>query len=77
MWPGTEPWSLGPLFLTYSSYIQSEKQNLEGVPVGVLAKVFDCNLELRKFEIQLFYHIHFLTNTLWKGMNPLIPLAMG
>ena len=30
-----------------------------------------------EFELQSRYYVHFLTNTLWKGMNTLILPAMG
>ena len=45
---------------------------LEFTRVGLL-------VELRprsKFELQLYYYVHFQTNTLGKGMNPLILLVM-
>ena len=42
-----------------------------------MAKVLDCGLKVSNFERQLCYYIPFLTNTLEKGMNTLIPLAMG
>ena len=35
-------------------------------------KVLNCNLEVNKFKLQSHYYIHFQTNTLGKGMNPLI-----
>ena len=44
---------------------------------GVLANVLDCNIVVSEFELQLCNIIHFWTNTLEKGMNPFIPLAMG
>ena len=33
--------------------------------------MLDCGLEVSKFKLQLCYCIHFQTNTLEKGMNPL------
>ena len=42
-----------------------------------MAKVLDCSLEVSKYELQLSYYIQFRTNTLGKGMNPLILSAMG
>ena len=42
-----------------------------------MGKVLDCSFEVGKFKPQLYYYIHFQTNTLWKGMNLLIPPAMG
>ena len=40
-------------------------------PRIVVVKVFDCNVVLSKFELQSQYYVHFPTNTLRKGMNPL------
>ena len=42
-----------------------------------IAKVLDCGYEVIEFEHQSCYYILFQTNTLWKGMNPLIPAAIG
>ena len=39
---------------------------------GVMAKVQDCNLKVNKFTLQLGYYVHFATNTVRKGMNPII-----
>ena len=44
---------------------------------GVTAKVLDCGLKVSKFEFHLHYYNHFQTNTFWKGLNQLIPSAMG
>ena len=43
---------------------------------GVTVKATDCRIVVSKFEQQSHYYIHFQTNTLGKGMNPLIPPAM-
>ena len=48
-----------------------------GSSSGVMTKVLDCGLEVNEFKLQLCYYIHFWTNTLGKGMNPLISPAMG
>ena len=45
--------------------------------VGVIAKVLDCDLEESEFELQSYYYVYFRTNTLRKGMNPLILPAGG
>ena len=42
-----------------------------------MAKVLDSSLKVSEFELQSYYYVHFQTNTLGKGMNPLIHLAMG
>ena len=36
-----------------------------------------CTTEIHKFVLQSRYYAHFQTNTLEKGMNPLILPAMG
>ena len=40
----------------------------------VMINVQDCNIEVSEFEPQSYYYVHF--QTLGKGMNPLIILAM-
>ena len=40
---------------------------------GVMSKVLNCGLQISKFELQSCNSVHFWTNTLEKGMNPLIP----
>ena len=46
-------------------------------PRGVMVKAMDCRIVVSEFELQSRYYIHFRTNTLGKGMNPLILPAMG
>ena len=48
-----------------------------GCPRGVMDKAMDWEIIVREFVIQSRYYVHFRTNTLEKGMNPLILLAMG
>ena len=48
-----------------------------GCPRGVMVKVVDCGIVVRKFALQLRYYIHFRTNTLRKDMNLLILPAIG
>ena len=48
-----------------------------GRPCGVVAKVLDCNPIVSEFKLQLYYYVHFQTNALGKGMNFLVPPAMG
>ena len=36
-----------------------------------------CESVAREFELQSRYYVHFRTNTLGKGINPLILTAMG
>ena len=42
-----------------------------------MVKAIDCGIILSEFIFQLHYYVHFWTNTLGKGMNPLILPAMG
>ena len=42
-----------------------------------MAKVLDCGFKLSEFKPQSQCYVHFQTNTLEKGMNSLISLAMG
>ena len=37
---------------------------------GVVVNVLDCDIVVNKFEVQLYYYIHF-------GTNDIIPPAMG
>ena len=46
-------------------------------PHGVVVKVMDCRIIVHEFKLQLHYYVHIWTNTLVKGMNPLILPAMG
>ena len=50
---------------------------LRGCPRGVMVKAMDCGIVVREFVLQSRYYVHFLANTLGKGMNPLILPAMG
>ena len=42
---------------------------------GVLLKAMDCGIIVSEFELQSRYYVHFWTNTLGKGVYPLIILA--
>ena len=48
-----------------------------GCPRGVMVKAMDCGIVVSESVLQLRYYVHFRTNTLGKGMNPLILPAMG
>ena len=48
-----------------------------GCPRGVMLKAMDCGIVVSEFVLQSRYYVHFQTNTLGKGMNPLILPAMG
>ena len=49
--------------------------NKETKPLGM--KVLKCGLKINKFKLQSWYCIHFWTNALGKGINPLMLLVMG
>ena len=51
--------------------------NYRGCPRGAMVKAMDCGVVVREFVLQLRYYVHFSTNTLGKGTNPLILPAMG
>ena len=44
---------------------------------GVMVNAMDCRIVVSEFELQSRNYVHFWTNTLGKGMNPLILPAMG
>ena len=44
---------------------------------SIWCNVMDCGIVVSEFVLQLRYYVHFRTNTLGKGMNPLILTAMG
>ena len=46
-------------------------------PHGVMVKALDCATVESEFELLPCYYVHFRTNTLGKGMNPLNLPAMG
>ena len=46
-------------------------------PRGVMVKAMDCGIVVSELELQSRYYVHFRANTFGKGMNPLIPPAMG
>ena len=42
-----------------------------GCPRGVMVKAMDCGIVVSEFVLQSCSYVHFRTNTLGKGMNPL------
>ena len=48
-----------------------------GYPRGVMVKAIDCGIVVREFVLQSRYYVHFRTNTLWKGIGPLILPVLG
>ena len=57
-------------YTSFSLYIR-------GCPRGVMVKVIWCWIVVRDFVLQSRYYVHFWTNTIGKGINPLILSAMG
>ena len=55
----------------------SNTNNSGGCPRGVTVKAMDCGIVVSEFVLQSHYYVHFQTNTLGKGMIPLILPAMG
>ena len=49
----------------------------EGSTRVVVAKMFDCDIVVREFELQSHYHLHFRDNILGKGINPLYLQSIG
>ena len=59
-------------------YIYIVRELVEGeCPRGVMVKAMDSGIVEGEFELQSRYYVHFRTNTLGKGMNPLILPTMG
>ena len=50
---------------------KTDEHKGERIPRGVVINVLDCDVLVSEFEL------HLRSNTLWKGMNPLILPAMG
>ena len=46
-------------------------------PHGVVVKAMDSGIVVCEFKLLSRYYVHFRTNTLGKGMNPLILPYMG
>ena len=55
----------------------NDHPNISGCPRGVIVKAMDGGIIVSEFKLQLRYYVHFRTNTLGKGMDPLILPAMG
>ena len=65
------------LFIVWND-VQSFSQLhlLSGCPRGVMVKAMDCGIVVCEFILQSRYYVHFWTNTLGKGKNPVILPAM-
>ena len=42
-----------------------------------MIKAMDCRIVVTEFLLQSRYYVHYQAITLGKGMNPLIPAALG
>ena len=58
-------------------FINTNTDNKRGCLRGVMVKEMDCEIVVSEFVLQWRYYVQFRTNTLGKGMNPLILPAMG
>ena len=57
--------------------IRTYTRYMKGCPRDLLVKTLDHGIIVSEFELQTRYYVHFRTNTLGKGMNPLILPVMG
>ena len=66
------------LFIKVLSNVKKKPDSLVGWgPRGVMVKAMDFGIVVREFVLQSRYYVHFRTNTLGKGMNPLTPSSYG
>ena len=42
-----------------------------------MVKAIECGIVISEFELKSHHYVHFKTNTIRKGMKPLIPITMG
>ena len=61
----------------FSLNLAGDVQTILGCPHNVMVKAIDSGIVVSEFKLQSRYYIYFQTNTLGKGMNPLIFPAMG
>ena len=57
--------------IKWSCWEANASENRMGGPRAVMVKALDCGIIVSMFELQSHYYVHFQTNTLGKGMNPL------
>ena len=68
------------VFIEYYTFLGKSVMHAyfqRGCPRGVMVKAMDCGIVVCEFVLQSRYYVHLQVNTLGKGMNPLILLAMG
>ena len=61
----------------YIKMYQRLSNNMQGGPRGVMVKAMDGGIVVSEFVLQSRYYVYFRTDTLGKGINPLILPAMG
>ena len=67
------------IFVGYLMLNPSLKKNSSGtwgIPHGLMIKVRNCGLKVKKLKLQSWYQIHSWTNILGKDINCLISLAI-
>ena len=57
--------------------IYTHNLHLSKCPGGVKVKILVCSLDVNKFELESYFHFHFWTNNLRKGINIFILPAAG
>ena len=62
---------------TQKGFVTNESAEWWGCPRGVMVKAMDCGIVVNEFELQSRYDDPFRTNTLGKGLNPLILPTIG
>ena len=65
------------IYTVASVFILLSKSKNRGNLNGEVVNVLDCDIFVNKFKLQSCYCIHFQTNALGKGVNPLILPVMG
>ena len=63
---------LDATLLNTQHYMVRIKSKVEGCPRGIMVKALDYGIVIRELKIQSRYYVHFRTNILTKGKNPLI-----
>ena len=65
-------------YLKLYYFLQLQKNQVwSTITLNIVVDILDCSIVVSKFELQPCYYIDSQTNTLEKGMNPIIPTAIG
>ena len=54
------------------AYHERKQNEAENNYNGVMVKALDCEIVVSEFELQQRYYVHFQTNTIRKGIKPLV-----